>query len=372
MSDLVFTGDVCLGDRLPTVDAALLDILRNSEFACCNFEAPVLEQMPSPAPKAGPSLSQRPHAPDTLKDWGFNGFALANNHIMDYGVAGLAATIDQLGQDQVFGAGSNADKAYAPRVLEIDGRQIALLAFAEAQFGVIDHRHTGAGYAWVNHPRARAMIRDCGDQYDFVVVQVHGGLEMLDVPLPEWRATYRELVSLGADLVIGHHPHVLQGVEYFEGKPIYYSLGNLYLRTMLPGEGGLVGVTIEGDELKTAFRTVRSTVDSISIGSEAESREQLELLSSRLDDGYEPAVAAACQQFWDETYAGYFERAVLGLGTSPGWRGLKGMMRRWASSIRNPARVATENHLLLIHNLRIESHRWAIDRALSDRVEQDA
>ena len=61
-----------------------------------------------------------------------------------------------------------------------------------------------------------------------LIVQVHAGVELLDVPIPEWRAKYRQLIDLGADVVIAHHPHVMQGIEEYKGKLICYSLGNFY------------------------------------------------------------------------------------------------------------------------------------------------
>jgi len=226
---LIFLGDYCAaGVGNPTLAPDLHSMLSTADVVCVNLEAPTISREHRPSPKAGPSICQPASALETCKRWGVTHFVLANNHIMDYGVVGLHATLGQLNEENFFGAGLSFERAYRPCFLEAAGKRVALLAFAEAQFGVLQSNsdREAAGYAWVDHPQARQAVRNARAESDFVIVQVHAGLEMVDLPLPEWRVRYREFIDLGADLVIGHHPHVIQGGECYKGKMIYYSLGN--------------------------------------------------------------------------------------------------------------------------------------------------
>ena len=233
MADLFICGDIvnfrntegliCSGD--------LAELISNADCSICNFEAPV-SGFGTPQPKSGPHIAQLPVTVDGLKKQGFDLFLLANNHIMDYGPDGLEATMERLSRVglECLGAGPDADSAYAPHIQTIRELKIGMVNACEAQFGVLDF-YTGdqqAGYAWIHHPRIDNTIRSLRRQCDFVLVFAHAGLEYYPIPQKEWRARYRHFCDLGADVVIGSHPHVPQGHEGHGESLIYYSLGNFY------------------------------------------------------------------------------------------------------------------------------------------------
>ena len=375
---LIFLGDYCAaGVGAPTLTSDLHSLLSAADVVCVNLEAPIISQEHRPSPKAGPSLCQSAHALETCKRWGVTHFVLANNHIMDYGAEGLRATLGQLNEESFFGAGLFFEQAYRPCFVEVAGKRLALLAFAEAQFGVLQSKSDGeaAGYAWVDHPQARQAVRNARAESDFVIVQVHAGLEMVGLPLPEWRVRYREFIDLGADLVIGHHPHVIQGSECYKGKMIYYSLGNFYMDVLLrqkePGSGGAVVVTIEADGLKSKFIPLSATLSGVSLDQSGKGEAEYRMLCEKLADepGYLNEVQKICDEFWGSVYSRYYESALLGLGTRPHLRAAYGLLRRLVGSTLKGRFDEKSNQIMLVHNIRIETHRWVVERALRKSAE---
>jgi len=216
-------GTICSGE--------LAELVSSSDYAVCNFEAP-LTGFGEPQPKIGPHLHQQPRTIINLKSQGFDLLLLANNHIMDFGVEGLTATINlarEAGID-TLGVGLDSEAAYKPLIKEVGGYRLGMINACEAQFGVIDyfHRTSSAGYAWINHPLVDRTIIALKEKCDFVIVFSHAGLENYSIPQKEWRERYRHFCELGADVVVGSHPHVPQEYEVYKKSLIFYSLGNFY------------------------------------------------------------------------------------------------------------------------------------------------
>ncbi|MEE8337130.1 MAG: CapA family protein [Dehalococcoidia bacterium] len=167
-----------------------------------------------------------PALAETLRLAGFDAVSLANNHSYDFGLTGLKDTLDALAAAGVtsFGAGLNRERAYLPAVLGVDGITVALLGFddiGETRFAEGD----GAGVArasLTNEPE----IALAATWADYVIVSLHAGTEYSPEPTSWQRALARNAIDAGADVVIGHHPHVLQPWERYNGGLIIYSLGN--------------------------------------------------------------------------------------------------------------------------------------------------
>lgn len=373
---LLFAGDLCISKQnTPELGESIDGLFFSADIICANFEAPMVQLDTRAAPKAGPSICQTEQVLDFLKNCGITHLTLANNHIMDYGESGLRYTIDKLKHHTIFGAGLSLEDAYRPIFHDQDGHKIALLAFGEAQFGAlgIEPFHK-PGFASVDAPLARQAVINARKEADWVIVQIHAGLEMVDIPLPEWRERFREFIDLGADLVIGHHPHVLQGSEIYNNKTIYYSLGNFYMDVMLkqanPGSGGLLEVVIEGNELKSKLIPLKVSLSCIEIDNSDKAISYYQSLCTKIDvdSKYFSEINSICNYFWEEVYSGYYESAMTGLGTTPNFLALRGIVRRFLGFIVRRRWNNETNELLLIHNIRIESHRWVVERALSNRV----
>jgi poly-gamma-glutamate synthesis protein (capsule biosynthesis protein) len=162
-----------------------------------------------------------------LKMLGVDAWGLANNHIRDFGDEGVRQTIGNLRAAGLatFGAGENRLEAGRPLIWEAGGLRIGLWAIAEKELNLAHATRPGAARFLPdqNIAEIRRLKEDC----DFLVVYVHAGHEFTTVPSPRIRSAYRAFVEAGADAVIGHHPHVVQGVEKHRDGLIAYSLGNL-------------------------------------------------------------------------------------------------------------------------------------------------
>lgn len=154
----------------------------------------------------------------------------ANNHAWDYGRGALLETMTNLEQAGVgfVGTGRDAPEAYRPYVLRIKGRTIALFAVTHVWNQPPFATHPGRELvAWADVPRLRANIERARREHDFVLVSYHGGEEYVHAPTERVQWFARQMMALGVDAVIGHHPHVPQGIGHVTGRPILYSLGNL-------------------------------------------------------------------------------------------------------------------------------------------------
>ena len=225
-------GDILITQSKETIICpSLSGKIKECRIVAGNLEAPLVSAG-KPIPKAGPHLHQCEEAVQTVKKAGFTHLSLANNHIFDYGEAGLRKTLDYAKKHNIrtFGAGLTREKAYQYHLTEADDTKIAFLAFCEAEFGCLTAENKAdAGYAYTNHKDVNTIVAQAKANADVVIVSVHAGVEKIDIPLPEWRERYREICIAGADAVIGHHPHVPQGWEMLQGKPVFYSLGNFHL-----------------------------------------------------------------------------------------------------------------------------------------------
>ncbi len=175
------------------------------------------------------TLRSSPEWVHVLRKAGVGLVSLANNHTMDFGSVGLFDTMEALRQAHVnfVGAGRNRDEACAPVFLDIAQRRIAFLA----RSAVIVSAPTYAtenipGVAFLDVDQTVAAIRACRSRADLVVLMVHWGIEEYSYPSLAQRALAKQLIEAGADLILGHHPHVLQGVEQFGAGMVVYSLGN--------------------------------------------------------------------------------------------------------------------------------------------------
>lgn len=162
--------------------------------------------------------------------------ALANNHVCDYGIVGMNDTIKYLNDEGVatVGAGSNEAEAHAPVSKMVKDRNVTILNymdsnnFAEYGYEVMPYANGSApGYSAYDSTIAQKQINESkGNGSDFVIVFMHYGNEYSRSPNEAQINISHQLIDYGADVVIGTHPHVTQGIEMYKGKPIFYSLGN--------------------------------------------------------------------------------------------------------------------------------------------------
>lgn len=233
MAKIFACGDIvnCQNDDGFVCGPDIQAVIDKADYAVCNFEAPV-KGYGFPQPKSGAHLAQPLNTVSGLKQQGFDLLLLANNHMLDYGKEGLTATLYSAKKVGIDTTGAGVDEAavYKSLIKKIDDLKVGIVNACEAQFGVIDHfeREEKAGYAWINHPKIDTTVLALKKECDFVIVFAHAGLENYSIPQKEWRVRYKHLCDLGADVVIGSHPHVPQGYENHNSSIIFYSLGNFY------------------------------------------------------------------------------------------------------------------------------------------------
>lgn len=227
---LFFAGDVvlannCVEDVLLSNDLA--KEVESCDIKCCNLEAPIKNEKLLPQKKIGPNNYNSEKSIKAIKQSGINLVTLANNHIFDFGIAGIYKTIDELdkyGIDHI-GAGISHNSVYAPYIKICNGVRVGILNFAENGFGAAIENQA-YGYAYVFSENVVKQIKKMRSECDLLVTVCHAGAEMWNVPLPEWRKTYKNLIDIGVNVVIAHHPHVPQGWEDYKKGVIFYSLGN--------------------------------------------------------------------------------------------------------------------------------------------------
>jgi poly-gamma-glutamate synthesis protein (capsule biosynthesis protein) len=163
----------------------------------------------------------------------FNIVSLANNHILDYGEDGLKKTISLLDTHKILhtGAGTTLSMARQPVILDKKGIAFGFLAYAMK--GIQSSSTNTAGAAWIDYEQIKEDMLNLKAKVDHIIISLHAGIEFIDYPHPDHRKLCHKITDLGASLIIGHHPHVIQGIEKVNNCLIAYSLGNLIFDTML-------------------------------------------------------------------------------------------------------------------------------------------
>ncbi len=251
---LSFVGDVLLA---PYVEGVMkkngydfpyresLLYLSEPDVTAANFEYPVTLRE-APAKNKQYVYKGPPDSLPAFRDAGFDVVNLANNHTMDHGVEGLLDTMDYLDKAGIahMGAGNNDTEAFAPSIHEVRGVKVAYVGLSRVVPEVswkADKNTPGVAETYDTR-RAVEAIAKAKDMADIVVVMVHWGTERTTVLEDYQKQFARQYIDAGADLVIGSHPHVLQGFETYKGKWIAYSLGNFIFGLNPKGEEKDTGV----------------------------------------------------------------------------------------------------------------------------------
>lgn len=230
-------GDVNLGDGVtpylssggvdyPWADASEVFALADLSFV--NLECCVAS---SGSPVAGKEFTFRgpADAAGGLSRAGVDVVSLANNHSKDYGTGAFLETLTHLEESGISwcGAGRNAAEAYSPAVLRAKGKKVAFLAFTWIVPDGWPATDDGPGCATAyERRRVAGTIEKAARENDYVVASFHWGIELATSPNEEQVELAHLAVDSGADLVLGHHPHVVQGFELYGNRLIAYSLGN--------------------------------------------------------------------------------------------------------------------------------------------------
>ena len=229
-----------------------------SDTTIVNLEAAV--PAGPPVPKSGPNIGadeQLFHTPSTL---GVDATTIANNHLMDFGPAGLQDTIQTCRDNSMdpFGAGTTQSESLEPLERQVGDSTVGIFGLSEHEIGIAGRNEPGV--CWIRSPEVLTQLQSRSQEFDVSIVVAHGGVEYVPLPPSSWRSLLRTIATLDVDLVVGHHPHNMQGSERYDGTPIHYSLGNFLMYNDYfkgPQWGCLLDVNIDDGEVETHRRYLR-------------------------------------------------------------------------------------------------------------------
>lgn len=233
--NIVVAGDFCPRNRVARlfdngeykmVLGGIKDIISDADYSIVNFECPITHNNEKPIIKSGGNLCCSETGMHAVKWAGFDCVTLANNHFRDYGDNGVKNTIlacKNINIDLV-GGGMTIGEASKTLYKKIKGRTLAIINCCEHEFSIATE--TKAGCNPLNPISQFYAIQEARKRANYVLVIVHGGHELWQLPSPRMKETYRFFIDAGADAVVNHHQHCYSGYEIYKNKPIFYGLGN--------------------------------------------------------------------------------------------------------------------------------------------------
>ena len=366
MVKLFFCGDIVYKKQTSqnVIDKELSELIREHDIKCCNFEAPAVlpEQNFKRVSKIGPSHNQTKESVELIKNTGFNLISIANNHIMDYGKQGLESTINLFKPNPVIGAGVSKQEAYNTYIYEKENIRISFLSVAENGFGACLEKND-CGYAWMLDESVEKIIKAEKEKSDYVVVNCHAGAEMFSYPLPEIRKLYKKFIDCGADIIIGHHPHVIQGYEEYKKGIIFYSLGNFIFDGNKPEQcrtSYAVSIKIKNKK-EYIYDIIPCLYNKEKVVKHTEACKELIYQYSQMlkKEEYNNLINEFCEKMYKNVYTEYYN-SVSGIYK----KSIKGKIK---SSIEILLGKNKFNDKFLYHNIGIETHLWICNRALKNR-----
>lgn len=258
--DLLVGGDVMLGGRTEPILSqngatypfgAIDPLLRHSEVVLANLEGPLARRAERADTARNFSYRVQPATAKTLAQVGIDVVTLANNHLVDCGREGVVETLRALEEAQIasVGAGTDIRGAHRPVIRKTRGGRLGILGYYWNRRCAATECHAGSA---MDDPAALAAdIVALRNQVELLLVTFHWGIPYERVPAQADREKARLAVDLGADIVVSHHPHVIQPFEIYRGCPIFYSVGNLTFGSgNSRAEGMLVGARFDDNHLE--------------------------------------------------------------------------------------------------------------------------
>lgn len=207
----------------------------NADIVFSNLECPLCN-LEGPPHRLKTSIHAKEESIIYLKNAGFNIVSIANNHATDFGWSSLEKTIEILEENNIrhVGAGKNLEEARKPAIIDIKGVKIGFLAYCTGIFSRVPTVEEDIRYATENSygvspydPHSiNEDIENLKKYADYIVISMHWQDEFIHYPIPEVILEAHRIIDMGADLILGHGPHVLQGYEEYHDGLILYSLSN--------------------------------------------------------------------------------------------------------------------------------------------------
>lgn len=277
------------------------EALSEGDIVFGNLEV-VLSESPVRAKKAH-ILYENPEKVCYLKDAGFDVVNIANNHILDLGVEGFHDTLHLLEENSIdYVGGSHSKDENRAVIIERNGIRLGFLGYTSGRWRVPKE-------IAINKIKEAEILRDIAElkkSCDHVIVSLHWGIEHVHYPSPDQIDLAHRIIDQGASVILGHHPHALQGIEEYHGSLIAYSLGNFQFHTESPFEGVnktiIFSIVFNSREVQR-YSTIPCVIDN-NYQPTLELKSQGEELSSFLSEISRPLEEGTIQQsWWFETIA---------------------------------------------------------------------
>lgn len=272
---LLFAGDTCFYDGFSLmgayrdrgeniencIDASLLSEMRSADIFMINNEF-CYSDRGAPIEGKQYAFRSKPENVKILSDMGADIVSLANNHAYDWGPDALCDSIDVLNEAKIpfVGAGKNIEEAMKPAYFTINDIKIAFVSATQIErVGNPDTKEateTSPGVLrTLNSKKACQVISTAKANADFVVMYVHWGSENTDLVEQSQRDLAKDYVEAGADLIIGDHSHCLQGIDFIDSVPVFYSLGNYWFNSKTV-DTGLAKIRINNESKITGVQFI--------------------------------------------------------------------------------------------------------------------
>ncbi|MDD3488184.1 MAG: CapA family protein [Candidatus Pacebacteria bacterium] len=361
---ILFGGDFYC-KNIPKIDKKVIEIFNQADYSMVNLEAPILNNKSqfNKRLKSGPSIYQKEEIIEILKQLKIQHVGGANNHIMDFGIKGIQSTTSALDKNNIFyaGFGINPEKIRSPLVLK--NTKIQILCLGEEEFGA--SKKNSPGHYSVYGEEVLDQIKHLKSSDKFIIIFAHGGGEEIPLPSSYIRDRFQQFIDNGADLVLGHHPHVPQGYERYKDKLIFYSLGNFIHSSYNESIGILLKVVIFNSKVKSfeiiPIKTRRHMID---IGNYSELDDYINLSNKILQNNLlRESVLQEQAEYMFTSYYRYYLKNIFSFK-----RSLKSLLKRCAGIGKMFGEL--ESNFLLLLLLRNKSHREFIETALKIRTKE--
>lgn len=258
--DVAFVNPIERNSREQGYDYAWRDvgeIFQNDDFTLLNLETSVTKHDEKWPEKEFNFRADPKHA-EEMRRQSVEGVSLANNHTLDFGRKGFADTLHYLKKYGIryAGGGKDLSEALQPILFEKNGLKVGILSFSRVvpsgKWYAGKDRSGIVGAYDSQLEQVLATVKEWDSKVDVLMVALHWGKMHVETPGKFEERAARRLIDAGADVIVGHHPHVLQGIEIYKNRPIFYSLGNF----IFPNLGGnadrtmIAQVVLEGGQVK--------------------------------------------------------------------------------------------------------------------------
>ena len=284
---LVFVGDIMLGryvdkriksydlklgnNNAPFIDNKLRDIIGNADIAVGNLESPLTNI--GLHDNLGIEFNADAKYTSRLSSVGFDILGTANNHAVDMGKRGVESTMKALYSNGILGVGTNfgldggSSEVYdchAGVIKEVRGVRVGVLAYSYTEYNDGGESPGKDVCDWGDFERVKMDLVKLKEEVDYAIVMAHTGVENSSEPTIKDQEKFKSLIDSGAAAVIGHHPHVVQRVEEYNGGVIAYSLGNFVFDQIEPEQkvSGILEIEINGDGA-ISYKTIPVKIEDL-------------------------------------------------------------------------------------------------------------